>query len=81
MVKVFTHGLMEEYTKDNGARIKCMVKVNSLGQMEGTILGDMFKIKKKAMEFLLGLMEESMQVNGKKENNQEKVNIKEAMEL
>ena len=62
---------MEGSIKDNGRKIKCMVKVKLSGRMGGSMKAIISMIKSMDLECLFGQMVESMRDNGKGENSTE----------
>ena len=62
-------GMMEGNSTENGKGIKWMEEAFSVGVTEGSTKESMWMIRKKAMEFLLGEMEESIKGCGLMENN------------
>jgi hypothetical protein len=66
-------GQMENLTKDNGRKIKCMDMVCSLGKMEKDMKVSLSMIKEKDKASSFGKMAEYMMECGKMENNMEKV--------
>ena len=70
-VKAIFDGLMKELTKASSKRIRCMEKEYSLGPMAEFTLANLSKADKKDKVTFSGLMVESIQVDGKTENNTE----------
>ena len=63
------NGQMGEVMMVNGAITKCMGKETFIGLMEENMKGSMSKIKSKDLEYLDGLMADSMLDNGLMGNN------------
>lgn len=70
-----TYGSMEDNIKVHGETIKCMVKVSSIGLMEGVTKDNMSTTKNKAMDNLTGLMDAHIKDIGKMVNKMEKEHI------
>lgn len=68
-VKVNIAGQMVRITKAIGLRIRCMVKVLLDGLTVKNILENLKMTKEKVKVFLLGVMDASMTVSGRMENN------------
>lgn len=66
-------GLMEGNTLDNGEKINCTAMVSTPGKMEESTRAITLTIKRKALEFILGLMVESTKETGSMESSMEKV--------
>jgi hypothetical protein len=67
-VKEPSDGVMGEFTKGIGSKIKCMVTVFTDGKMAWLTLETMIKIKKKVSGSLNGLMARNIVENGHKAN-------------
>ena len=68
---------MVDNSKDNGSMIKCMEKVNSIGQMEKVMMDNISMMKNKDLENSIMEMAHTMREIGIKEDNMEEVNTKE----
>jgi hypothetical protein len=68
-------GLMEEYIKEIGSIIKCMVVANINGKMVVVTKANTITIKNMDMVFIHGLMAEDMKDTGKMVKGKEEVNI------
>lgn len=65
------NGLMEEYMRVNGFKIRCTGGENFHGLMERPMRENTLRIRKKDMEFSLGLMGDSSRELGKMVDNME----------
>ena len=75
MAMVFIFGVIKDVIMENGNLTKWMEKEHLLGQMEEFIRVDMLMIRKKDMEYSVGMMEESLKEIGLMENSMAKVNF------
>lgn len=62
--KEYILGLTEEFMKENGEQIRCMVKARSSGQMVASMSENTVKTKKEDTVNLFGLMVEYTVENG-----------------
>lgn len=65
-------GLMVEYMKGNGNKVRCMEEDSTNGLMEDSMKANMHSIKNKDLEFIHGLMVEGFKAFGKKEKGKVK---------
>lgn len=68
----YINGMMVESTQVNGAKTRCMGKVNLVGQMVKNTSEIMKTIKNKAMESFIGLKVRYIKANGKKGSKMER---------
>ena len=69
-----TNGNQEEATKEDGSRIKCMVRVFMFGKMEESMRVGILMIKSMGRESTTGLMGECLKENGSMEREKGKGN-------
>ena len=71
---VLTSGQMADNMKEHGNKINFMEKVFILVRMEESTMASMRKIRRQAMVYISGLMEEFMREIGTMESNMDREN-------
>lgn len=79
-VTVFTNGKMVVCLLAIGSTIICMEKVPTCGETVGAMRGNTLRIGNMDLEYINGLMEEFMKVNGMQANNTVTESIRYGME-